>query len=163
MAEPFDVGRPPPGMLFTVATDDDFVRHQPRWEEDGVVLLRETWWIRSSQLLALLAGLSPGAQVEAMCRLAREHGMPLTAYVSGQPAASGTSAGAAAFSHRKPCWTDLRVGYCIEELSRIAAQVEWLVVRESYPNLPRQWLTRKGKGFVSEFMVEVVLHGELSR
>jgi hypothetical protein len=163
MAEPFDVGRPPPGMLFTVATDDDFVRHQPRWEEDGVVLLRETWWIRSSQLLALLAGLSPGAQVEAMCRLAREHGMPLTAYVSGQPAASGTSAGAAAFSHRKPCWTDLRVGYCIEELSRIAAQVEWLVVRESYPDLPRQWLTRKGKGFVSEFMVEVVLHGELSR
>lgn len=163
MAEPFDLGRPPPGMLFTAATDGDVVRHQPRLEEEGVVLLRETWWLRSSHVLALLSGLSPAAQVEAMCRLARMHGIPVTAFVSGQPAASGTSSGAAAFSHRKPCWTDLRVGFCVEELARIAAQVEWLVMRESYPDLPRQWLTRDGRGFVSEFMVEIVLHGEMAR
>lgn len=163
LSEPFAMGRPPAKRLF--APSDDFrpIVHQPRWEEDKVVLLRETWWIRSAYVAGLLAGMEAAAQVEGMCRLARANAMPLTVFATGQPASEFSNSVVSALMHRKPSVIDLRVAACVEELLAIASQSEWLVLRECLPALEQQWLTSEGDRFVSEFMLEVVLEGRIAR
>lgn len=162
LSEPFAVGRPPSHMMLAPQQSGKMVHHQDRWEEDNVVLLRETWWVKSSLIIDSLAGLPPSRQVEVMCRMARENQIPFMVFATGQPRSSVVSNIGSPLHHRKPCWIDLRVAACLVELLGIADDSEWLVLRECLPDLRQQWLTQGGNGFVSEFMLEVVLDGSLS-
>lgn len=160
LAEPLQVGRPAPELI--MATEEDKkklaenVRCQPRLVEEGCVLIRATWWIRSSWLLALCADESPHARLAALLDLADEWQIPEELFVSGQHSDFLSWEAIANVGLRKPMWCHLNNPHCVNYLLALAREAEWLVLREALPAPTESWCRIGGEQYVSEFMFEMV-------
>lgn len=158
LVEPVQIGRPGAEMVSAGHLDADF-RHQPRLEDDGCVLLRETWWLRSRMLLECLEGLSSSARVAALLRLCAEHGIPEDVFVNGQFDDFFGWKSFAAAKTRKPFWCRLSNIACMDYLLGLARDTDWLVLREALPAPQDSWLKIDDKPYVTEMHTEMVLVG----
>jgi len=158
LVEPVQVGRPGAEMVSAGPMDADF-RHQSRLEDDGCVLLRETWWLRSRKLLERLEDLSSSAQVAALLRLCAEHGIAEDVFVNGQFDDFFGWKSFAAAKTRKPFWCRLSNIACVDYLLGLARDTDWLVFREALPAPQDSWLKIDDEPYVTEMHTEMVLVG----
>jgi hypothetical protein len=158
LAEPMQVGRPDVQTVVASPQDDDF-RHQPRIEEQGCVLVRETWWLRSRLLLERVDGLDVSGQVDAVLALCNASGIPEAVYVNGQFDDYFSWRSFASAKTRKPVWSKLSNAFCVNALIALAQAADWLVFHEALPAPDDSWLRVDGVPVVSELHAEMVLVG----
>lgn len=159
LAEPVQIGRPAYSQLMADEHDDDF-RHAPRLEEDNCVLIRETWWVRSSRLLHELSGHPAAGHPERLLSLLLKNGIPPDSYVNGQ---YNDSLSWQAFNNdkvRKPMLCRLGNSHCLDQLLLLARKVDWLVFREALPSPENSWMKVKDDDYVAEIHVEMVISGD---
>ena len=159
LAEPVQIGRPAYSQLMADEHDDDF-RHAPRLEDDNCVLIRETWWVRSSRLLHELAGQSVADHPARVLALLLKQGIPPDSYVNGQ---YNDSLSWQAFNNdkiRKPMWCRLGNSHCLDQLLLLARKVDWLVFREALPAPENSWMKAKEDNYVAEIHTEMVISGD---
>lgn len=159
LAEPVQIGRPAYSQLMADEHDDDF-RHAPRLEDDNCVLIRETWWIRSSRLLRELSGHPAADHPARMLALLLKLGIPADSYVNGQ---YNDSLSWQAFNNdkiRKPMWCRLGNSHCLDQLLLLARKVDWLVFREALPAPENCWMKAKEDNYVAEIHTEMVISGD---
>lgn len=158
LAEPMQVGRPDVQTVIAGPQDDDF-RHQPRIEEHGCVLVRETWWLRSRLLLERVNGLDVSGQVDAVLALCSASGIPEAVYVNGQFDDYFSWRSFASAKTRKPIWSKMSNAFCVNALIALAQATDWLVFHEALPAPDDSWLRVNDVPVVSELHAEMVLVG----
>lgn len=158
LAEPMQIGRPDAQTVVAGPQDDDF-RHQPRIEEHGCVLVRETWWLRSRLLLERVNGLDVSGQVDAVLALCSASGIPEAVYANGQFDDYFSWRSFASAKTRKPIWSKMSNAYCVNALIALAQATDWLVFHEALPTPDESWLRVNDTSVVSELHAEMVLVG----
>lgn len=158
LAEPMQIGRPAMHAIIAGPQDDDF-RHEPRIQENGCVLVRETWWLRSRVFLSRVTGLEAHKQVEAVLALCASSGIPEEVFVNGQFDDFFSWKSFAAVKARKPVWSRMSNAFCIDYLIGLAQETDWLVFHEAMPAPHSSWLRIAEQPFVSELHAEMVLIG----
>ncbi|MDC4556355.1 hypothetical protein NRA58_18300 [Acinetobacter baumannii] len=159
LSEPLQVGRPAAELV--VANEEtgtflnSYIRYQPRFELDKCVLLRETWWIRSSWLRDNNKLRSREERVGILLDLFNEFSIPEEVFVNGQHN-DFLSWEALTFSTmRKPMWCKISNPFCADYIFDLARDAEWVVLRESLPSPSSSWLNINNKPYVSEMMFEM--------
>jgi len=152
MGEPFEVIRPPLSRVINV---DDLapVRHQERVEECGCILIRETWWVKSSELLRRINQSSTVDRLIAARDFCDEFNIPRHVYAKGQ-ISSWTINGPTKV--RKPVWLDFQNVACLDDIGDIIKQVDWIILMEALPGPGENVLQIDGREHVSEFVFEAV-------
>lgn len=158
LAEPMQIGRPDVQMVVAGPQDNDF-RHQPRIEEQGCVLMRETWWLRSRLFLERMNGLDITGQVDAVLTICSDFGIPESVYVNGQFDDYFSWRSFASAKVRKPIWSKISNALCVDALVALAQATDWLVFHEALPAPDDSWLHVNGIPVVSELHAEMVLVG----
>jgi hypothetical protein len=158
LAEPVQLSRPDLETVSAGVTHAD-VRHQPRLEENGCVLVRETWWLRSRKLLERLENLGSGDRLCELLSVSAEHGMPEEVFVNGEFEDFFSWKSFAAAKTRKPFWCRLSNVACVDYLLGLARDTDWLVFREALPAPAESWFRIDGQPHVTELHAEMVLVG----
>lgn len=158
LSEPVQVGRPGTDMI--IATDnpqsaEKHVRHQPRLEIENCVLIRETWWVRSSWFKQHYPSTTPEERVASLLDIFAAWNIPDEVFVHGQHSDFFSWEALAATSMRKPMWCRAGNSMSADYLFDLARDAEWLVLREALPSPSAAWCFRDGKPYVSEFMLEM--------
>ncbi|MEJ5065995.1 lantibiotic dehydratase [Erwinia sp. MYb375] len=159
LAEPVQIGRPAYSQMMADEHDDDF-RHAPRLEEDNCVLIRETWWLRTSRIFQEFTGQPVADQPARLLELLLKQGIPPDSYVNGQ---YNDSLSWQAFNNekiRKPMWCRLGNPHCIDQLLLLARKVDWLVFREALPSPENSWMQTQENNYVTEIHTEMVISGD---
>jgi hypothetical protein len=152
MGEPFEVIRPPLSRVINV-NDLAPVRHQERVEDYGCVLIRETWWVKSSELFRRFDHSSTVDRLVAARDFCDEFNIPRHVYAKGQ-ISSWTVNGLTKV--RKPVWLDFQNVACLDDILDIAKEVDWIILMEALPGPGENVLKIEGQEYVSEFVFEVV-------
>jgi len=159
LAEPVQIGRPAYSQMMADEHDDDF-RHAPRLEEDNCVLIRETWWLRTSRIFQEFTGQPVADQPARLLELLLKQGIPPDSYVNGQ---YNDSLSWQAFNNekiRKPMWCRLGNPHCLDQLLLLARKVDWLVFREALPSPENSWMQTQENNYVTEIHTEMVISGD---
>ncbi len=158
LAEPVQIGRPAWSQLMASEQDDDF-RHAPRLEEDNCVLIRETWWLRTSRIFREFSGQPVADHPMLLLELLLKQGIPPDSYVNGQ---YNDSLSWQAFNNdkiRKPMWCRLGNTHCLDQLLLLARKADWLVFREALPAPENSWMQMQENNYVAEIHSEMVISG----
>ncbi|WP_147199355.1 lantibiotic dehydratase [Pantoea sp. CCBC3-3-1] len=158
LAEPVQIGRPAWSQLMASEQDDDF-RHAPRLEEDNCVLIRETWWLRTSRIFREFSGQPVVDHPMLLLELLLKQGIPPDSYVNGQ---YNDSLSWQAFNNdkiRKPMWCRLGNTHCLDQLLLLARKADWLVFREALPAPENSWMQMQENNYVAEIHSEMVISG----
>lgn len=158
LAEPVHIARPEVDLISASYSDADF-RHQSRIEDDGCVLLRETWWLRAKVLLSQLDNLPPAAQLTTLLNICDQYKIPEEVFVNGQVEDFFSWKSSTDHKTRKPFWCRLSNVACVDYLLGLARDTDWLVFREALPAPGDSWLRIAGEPYVTELHTEMVLVG----
>ena len=159
LAEPVQIGRPAYKRLMANELDHDF-RHAPRMEEEDCVLIRETWWVRSSRIFHELSGHQAAEHPARLLALLLKNGIPTDSYVNGQ---FNDHLSWQSFNNdkiRKPMWCRLGNSHCLDQLLLLARKVDWLVFREALPSPENSWMEVKNETYLTEIHTEMVIPGD---
>lgn len=159
LAEPVQIGRPAYKRLMADELDHDF-RHAPRMEEEDCVLIRETWWVRSSRIFHELSGHQAAEHPARLLALLLKNGIPTDSYVNGQ---FNDHLSWQSFNNdkiRKPMWCRLGNSHCLDQLLLLARKVDWLVFREALPSPENSWMEVKNESYLTEIHTEMVIPGD---
>ena len=129
-------------------------------EEEDCVLIRETWWVRSSRIFHELSGHQAAEHPARLLALLLKNGIPTDSYVNGQ---FNDHLSWQSFNNdkiRKPMWCRLGNSHCLDQLLLLARKVDWLVFREALPSPENSWMEVKNETYLTEIHTEMVIPGD---
>jgi hypothetical protein len=155
LGEPFEIIQPP---LHQFVNDGNppTVSHQPRVEQCGCVIFRETWRIKSTEFLHRLDQKSVVDCLIAAQDFRDEHKISRFVFAQGL-ITSWVMANQP--KGMKPTWLDFQNVACLEEILVLAKNFDWITLSEALPGPGKNVLRMQGREYVSEFIFEAVFSG----
>jgi hypothetical protein len=128
------------GLPLDVVPDDD---HMPRVTIDGLVVSREAWRFRVSDL-AFVAEKAPLERFAVARAWARAHGIPRFCFYKSS-------------AEMKPCYVDFDSLIYVEMLAKVARAADTITVTEMLPTPDQCWLLdREGNRYTCELRTVLI-------
>lgn len=159
LGEPFEVGRPSMNQILA-GENRETVRYQKRVEQGRCVLIRATWWVRSSEILRRFKDISSFERMVRAAEFLKEFDIPRYTFAKGQATSQNLDLRTVGSQRLKPLWMDFHNIACIEQLVAIAEKVDNVRLMEALPGPGEHILSIGGRKHVSEFMFEAIFCGK---